>query len=223
MAKGIIYVMSTVVPGLIKLGKTGIDSFEQRMYQLERHGYSNVTGLQRKFAIEVEDYSEKEILLNDIFNKSKVPNTELFALDIDLVVQLLSSFEGIQIYPKEVSKEEVFDAATKERYLKSDWERIPDGVYYLRQMRKDFGEINASMRVENGVFIVEKDSICGPITKGVKWIPENRLNAPISANILQEDVICSSPSAAGWIVIGSSNNGWVVWKDKNGNSIDMYR
>ena len=45
MAKGIIYVMTTAVPGLIKIGKTGLDNFEQRMYQLERNGYSNVTAL----------------------------------------------------------------------------------------------------------------------------------------------------------------------------------
>ena len=76
MAKGIIYVMTTVVPGLIKIGKTGIENFESRMYQLERNGYFNVVGLKRKFAIEVEDYDEKEKLLDEIFAKAtcKVPN-----------------------------------------------------------------------------------------------------------------------------------------------------
>lgn len=49
--------MTTVVPGLIKIGKTGINNFESRMYHLERNGYSNVVGLKRNFAIEVEDYS----------------------------------------------------------------------------------------------------------------------------------------------------------------------
>ena len=37
MMRGIIYVMTTVVPGLIKIGKTGTDNFESRMYNLERH------------------------------------------------------------------------------------------------------------------------------------------------------------------------------------------
>ena len=97
MAKGIIYVMTTVVPGLIKIGKTGTDNFENRMYQLERNGYFNVVGLKRKFAIEVEDYDEKEKLLDEIFAKSNVQGSELFSLDVDLVVQLLSSFEGKQI------------------------------------------------------------------------------------------------------------------------------
>ncbi|MFQ8945140.1 GIY-YIG nuclease family protein [Veillonella rogosae] len=94
MAIGIIYIMSTVVPGLIKIGKTGIDNFERRMYNLERHGYNNVVGLKREFAIELDDYDEKEKLLDDIFSKSRVLNSELFALDLDLVIQLLSSFEG---------------------------------------------------------------------------------------------------------------------------------
>lgn len=113
---GIIYAMTTVVPGLIKIGKTGSDNFNQRMYNLERNGYFNVTGLSRHFAIEVEDYDEKERMLDDIFSRSRVPGSELFALDIDLVVQLLSSFEGRQVYPnpKIISKEESFDQASSE-------------------------------------------------------------------------------------------------------------
>lgn len=35
MAKGIIYLMITVVSGLIKIGKTGNDKFENRMRFLE--------------------------------------------------------------------------------------------------------------------------------------------------------------------------------------------
>jgi hypothetical protein len=152
VAKGIIYVMTTVVPGLVKLGKTGIDSFESRMYQLERNGYSNVAGLKRKFAIEVEDYDEKETLLDEIFSKRKVPNTELFALDVDLVIQLLSSFEGRQIYPEEKTKEEVFDEAVKEREIKSDTGFIPNGEYFLQRRVKGFGETRGKAIVQDGTF-----------------------------------------------------------------------
>ena len=60
MAKGIIYFMTTIVPGLIKIGKTGLNNFEQRMYNLEHNGYNQVVGLKRKFAIEVDDYDEKD-------------------------------------------------------------------------------------------------------------------------------------------------------------------
>lgn len=213
--------MTTVVPGLVKIGKTGTDNFESRMYTLERNGYSNVVGLQRRFAIEVDEYDDKERLIDDIFSKSRVPNTELFALDIDLVIQLLSSFEGKQVFPKTVSKEESFNEATKERLLKDDWDKIPDGTYYLSENRKGFGKVEAKMRVEEGAFIVLEGSTCAPTT--TDWIPEARRTAPIINNILQADVTCNSPSTAGWIALGKSTNGWVTWKDEEGNTLDNYR
>jgi len=222
MSKGIIYVMTTVVPGLIKIGKTGLDNFETRMYSLERNGYSNVVGLKRKFAIEVEDYDEKETLLSDIFSKSRVPNTELFALDIDLVIQLLSSFDGKQIYPETKTKEETFDEATKERRVKLDWGSIPNGEYYLSEYRNNFGNITATMKVLDGVFTVLKGSTCAPTEEEV-WLPESRRIAQIENNILMENVDCNSPSTAGWIPLGKSNNGWLVWKNKEGEPIDIYR
>ena len=221
MAKGVLYCMTTVVPGLIKIGKTTVENFESRMYQLERHGYSNVVGLKRHFAIEVQDYDEKEVLLDDIFSKSRVPNTELFALDIDLVVQLLSSLDGKQIYPQTETKEEVFQKATEQRSAKIDWEKIPDGKYSLSQNRKGFGKVTASMRVEGGLFIVEKGSICAPVT--ADWAPEARRGAIITDNILQEDVECNSPSTAAWIAMGKATNGWEVWENQNGQPIDIYR
>lgn len=223
MARGIIYVMTTVVPGLIKIGKTGTDNFESRMYQLERNGYFNVVGLKRKFAIEVEDYDAKEVLLDEIFSKSQVPNSELFALDADLVVQLLSSFEGIQIYPEpeKISKEKVFATATAEYQVKADWDRIPDGEYYYSQNVKGYGKVTAAMCVEDGTFIVKKGSICIPPKEG--WIPAALKTATIKNNILQDDVSTNSPSTAGWIILGHANNGWTMWKDKDGNFIDIYR
>ena len=221
MAKGIIYVMTTVVPGLIKIGKTGTDNFESRMYQLERNGYFNVVGLKRKFAIEVEDYDEKEKLLDEIFAKSNVQGSELFSLDADLVVQLLSSFEGKQVYPASMTKEEVFIAATEEHKIKEDWARIPDGIYHLSQTVKGFGKVNAKMIVSDGKISVEKGSVCAPARNG--WVPEARKNAIIKDNILVETADANSPSTAGWIVLGHSNNGWSVWKDANGQPIDIYR
>ena len=110
MSKGIIYLMSTVVDGLIKIGKT--NDFENRMRLLENNGYYNIVGLKRQFAIEVEDYDEKENLIHNIFNKSQIGDSELFSIDINLATQLLSAFEGKIIYPKE-SKEKIFTEATE--------------------------------------------------------------------------------------------------------------
>lgn len=114
MARGIIYITSTVVEGLIKIGKCQSDQYEHRMYGLEHNGYCNVVGLKRRFAIEVEDYDEKEKLLHTIFKKSQVADSELFSLDLDLAIQLLSAFEGKVIFPEKIDKEDIFDDATLE-------------------------------------------------------------------------------------------------------------
>ncbi len=54
MAKGIIYVMTTTVSGLVKIGKSGAKNYQERMRFLEANGYYNVAGLKRYFAIELE-------------------------------------------------------------------------------------------------------------------------------------------------------------------------
>lgn len=225
MAKGIIYVMTTVVSGLIKIGKTGSENFEQRMYNLEHNGYFNVVGLKRRYAIEVDNYNEKEAMLDEIFSKSRVPNSELFALDADLVVQLLSSFDGTQIYPKPEMelKKDVFEEATKEYKNIAGWEKVPDGEYQLSHNIKGFGNVTARMRVEDGSFVVLKGSVCCPIRQDEKRCPDVAKTAIVKDNILQEDVVCSSPSMAGWVVLNRSNNGWVEWKNSAGNPIDVYR
>ncbi len=98
MAKGIIYIMTTSVNGLIKIGKT--DNFKNRMQILEQNGYWNVSGLKRFYAVRVNDYDKKEKLIHTIFSKSQVANSELFALDKQIAKELLESFDGEQIYPE---------------------------------------------------------------------------------------------------------------------------
>ena len=198
MAKGIIYLMTTVVSGLIKIGKTRNDQFEKRMRVLESNGYANITGLKREFAIEVDGYDDKEIAKS-----------------------LLASLDGKQIYPKDKSKKEVFKESTEEIKLKSDVGFIPDGDYVLNRSIKGFGKVNGKATVKDGVFKVLKGSLCGKTGKG--YIPVIRRNAKIKDNILQEDIVCMTPSSAGWIVIGKPNNGWLEWKDLQGNSIEKYR
>ena len=187
------------------------------MYQLENNGYRNIAGLKRRFAIEVADYDEKESLLQDIFSKSNVPNTELFALDADLVVQLLASLDGEQIYPKTITKEESFDIAADERRMNAVTRyTVPAGIYYLRTRGGQ-----ASMRVEGKEFIVEQGSHCLPCEKD--WMPEARRTAVIEDGILRREVRCGSPTTAGWVVLGRSNNGWTEWKNAEGKPITVYR
>lgn len=107
--------MTTAVSGLVKIGQTGADVYQERMRNLESNGYYNVVGLKRVFAIELDDYKEKESLLHEIFSRQRIGESELFALDIELVKQLLLSFEGKVIYPKETNKEKDFDEVAKAR------------------------------------------------------------------------------------------------------------
>ena len=141
MAKGIIYLMSTLVDGLIKIGKT--DNFENRMRLLENNGYRNITGLKREFAIEVEDYDEKEKLLHSIFSKSRLGDTELFSVDIDLAKQLLSAFDGKIIYPQE-TRQEIFSNATdaveekEEAMLARNRHHFKDIVFFSSLTGKEY-------------------------------------------------------------------------------------
>lgn len=113
--KGIIYIMTTAVSGLVKIGKTGAKNYQERMRNLEANGYYNVAGLKRFFAIELEDYDDKESLLHDIFNKHRVGESELFALDQELIRQLLLSFKGKIVYPEDIDQEKEFDKVSKVR------------------------------------------------------------------------------------------------------------
>lgn len=49
---GIIYIMTTSVQGLVKIGKT--DDFKNRMNFLEQNGYWNVSGLHPFYAVRVK-------------------------------------------------------------------------------------------------------------------------------------------------------------------------
>lgn len=107
MPKGIIYITTTSVTGLIKIGKTQTSQFENRMSTLEQNGYWNVNGLKRFFAVEVDDYDEKEKLLHTVFSKSQVANSELFALDKNLAKDMLMSFDGKVVFPYGNKKEKL--------------------------------------------------------------------------------------------------------------------
>ena len=225
MAKGIIYIMTTVVPGLIKIGKTGSANYEQRMYQLEHNGYSNVTGLKRSFAIEVEEYEDKETLLHTIFEKSRVADTELFSLDVNLAKQLLTSFDGTVIYPKDESKREIFEeAADNSKSL-----LIPDGTYtFERKKKSDNKTVKATAIIRNGNWKILKGSVMGMHEDkgGAQKAKEVRKTMAIDENgVLLEDAdlgVCT-PTFAGNVVLNQANNGWEEWRTMGGQPINIYR
>lgn len=212
--------MSTAVEGLVKIGKTGTDNFEQRMSHLEGNGYRNVTGLVRRFAIELDNYDEKELLLHSLFSRSRVGNTELFSLDVNEVIQLLSSFEGSVVYPKE-KKSEVFEQATEA----IETSLLPDGEYVMIAKLKD-GRKNAraTMIVSSGSIRLKKGSAISDVFEcKTAGLIQSRSKMPVKDGYLMEDFMCSSPSMAATLVAGQNRNGWSYWKNSSGNVIDAYR
>ena len=224
MSKGIIYCMSTIVSGLVKIGRTGSDTFDQRMYHLEHNGYCNVVGLKREFAIEVEDYEDKELLIHHVFNNNRVGDTELFAIDLELAIQLLSSLDGTQIYPENKTKAEVFEQATNAR----DIECIPDGKYYYVNTPKRQGAVKKKYKATldkkgnvltllAGSDIVDRNNITVE-----KWSKAKK-NLKVENDKLMKDVKCESPSMAAALVSGTHLDGWECWKTEDGRKIDFFR
>ena len=225
MGKGIIYIMTSVLPGLIKIGKTGSDNYEKRMYNLEQNGYRNITGLKRAFAIEVEEYDEKEMLLHTIFEKSQVADTELFSLDVDIATQLLSSFEGKVIYPKNETKNDIFNEAIDN----SKSRLIPDGEYHLQRLKGSDGrDVKALAVIHQGRWILKEGSTLGVKEDVGVSGKAKAIRAQLTFNddgTLQEDFdlgVCT-PSLAGVVVMNAAINGWQYWKNSKGESLDIYK
>lgn len=220
MAKGIVYICSTAIPGLIKIGKTRTDEYENRMKTLEDNGYRNCTGLKREFAIEVEDFDNVEFILHRTFYAHRVGNTELFACNLDNIVKVLSSFNGRIVYPVDETKEEIVNKA-EDGAASSE---LPDGYYFFKPAHKDY---EGKMLVENGILTLLAGSKLGKMTEVAKnaspnWVLK-RHELGSEACVLSKDIICSSVSEAAYYVCGHGMNGWVAWKDKEGDSIQIYR
>ena len=223
--KGIIYIMSTAVNGLVKIGQTKTEQYNERMRFLESNGYRNVTGLKREYAIEVSEYKNKEKMLHEIFSKSRISDTELFALDKDIVLQLLSSFDGKVIFPVNENKEEIFENATENVESKL----IPNDTYYFEKQKKsDNRTVKVSAKVDNGKWTILKGSIIGinedkGVSQKAKMTREN-IKFNDQGKLLEDfELGQCTPSFAGAVIMNQSINGWTDWHDKNGNQLDIYR
>lgn len=80
-------------------------------------------------------------------------------------------------------------------------------------------------------YTVLKGSIIAPTSvPSLKWSEKRQkmINEytilESGSHVMTSDITFSSPSTAADFCIGSSNNGWLVWKDKEGNTLDsIYR
>lgn len=165
-------------------------------------------------------YEEKERLLDSLFSRSRVSNTELFSLNINEVIQLLSSFEGKIVYPAQENKARIFENATEvvETAL------IPDGTYTLDVKQKDNRRVHAEMIVKNGKLTVKKGANLGAVRNlTVESWKAARNDLQEKDGVSRKDFSATTPSMASAVVLGRSSNGWTTWKDTNNNHIDIYR
>ena len=81
------------------------------------------------------------------------------------------------------------------------------------------------MLVTNSIFILKKGSKIAPYKNYYTpaWISTRNDMKLDNEGILLEDVSCSSPSMAAALVVGQSANGWTSWRNKNNQTIDIYR
>jgi len=86
-------------------------------------------------------------------------------------------------------------------------------LFYLSRK----GKVIASGYYEDGKFVVFKGSVRHYVKVLPPWMNEQET--------LEEDMVFSSPSAAGSYCLDSNScNGWTDWKDANGNTLDsVYR
>ena len=226
MATGIIYLMTTAVSGVIKIGKTGVENYNERMRFLESNGYGNVSGLKREFALKIEQYDEIEKRIHEIFQKSRIGTTELFAVDKDIVKWLLTCFNGTVIYPEVENTEDLHQEAND----KCNTHLIPDGDYtFERYKQSEQKNVKATAKICNGCWTILKESILG-LTEdagvGMK-VREKRISmgGAMSEGKLLEDVELGdcTPSFAGQMVFYAACDGWTYWKNGEGETIDIYR
>jgi len=104
MSKGYVYIMTTAIDGLIKIGRSA-DWNKRCQADLESNGYKNATALQTYFVVKVDNQEEIESIMHDIFRESRVAKLELFALDKDRAKRVLSKM-GTQVYPEINVKEQ---------------------------------------------------------------------------------------------------------------------
>ena len=221
MARGIVYVAKSEIDGLIKIGRT--QNLKKRMHELDTAGYYRQR-CEIVFAIEVDEYEDKEDLLHSIFGKSQVGDTEFFAEDIELVKQTMLAFDGKKVYPEEGSQEDMFKEVTEVINVKNGV--IPEGLYYLdTKVQKTKERCSGILEVtKERKLILQKGAVLGALTQKtpMAWM-KVREGLKVEGNVLQEQLECSSPSMAAAIVCGHNKNGWMAWKNKDGKEIDIYR
>ena len=107
----------------------------------------------------------------------------------------------------------------------SDGEQVTDAaLLHLERTVKNIGKVEANGMQTTEGFVVLKGSRISPVDDDTipASIKERRAKANLDENnILQEDLLFSSPSYAAMFVIGKSANGLISWKTADGRTLKM--
>ena len=222
MAKGVIYVEKTLTKNLMKIGK--MESTAAMMFIRAIKDKSPDMPVCR-FAIEVDDYDEKEELLYNIFAASNVHGTYLYALETSYAVQLLAAFEGEQLYMKGHRKEKKYLEEYHDYRVISGSKygnkfMIPDGEYYLECEDDEHGIVRANMIVRGNNFIIRKGSSLLPGKKYRDTEPLRSRAVNVEGKHTLEDAVCRSHNEAASWIMGYYCSGRTLWKNQDGVTIE---
>lgn len=196
----------------------------------------------------IEKANKAKTLDVDNRNKGNLPKVNKFRkVDLDQYLEealFLLELIGVSVFQKQsaarakektvVIKQEVEPTETDipvpvsadtEQTADKQNEYLPEVFYYQQNQNDPSKSVSAEMTIKNGAYIVKAGSVLAP-TDNKGLIPVVRFQREkhrTPDRILESDVRFDSPSAAASFVSGSSNNGWIVWKDKDGHLLKEYR
>lgn len=122
---------------------------------------------------------------------------------------------------------QIDDSSNDDDETEDDYKLIPNGTYTLscKIKRENNKLFTAKLKVVDGNFILLKGSKICP-SEGARLrtsIINKRSEANIVDNVLQEDIVCNSPSYAASFVVGSARNGWRNWTTDEGKPINRFK
>ena len=166
----------------------------------------------------------------EFFNVHPAKALEIFKMiammQPDAVIDIYENGKVVESSDKVVAKKE--NPAKAEKTAREVNPDVVDNrLFYIKDSKS---KTNASMQVRDGKFVVLRGStICNAknihlrsdLSKVRAKFIEEHITIENGSYILKEDVIFDYASFSAVMVRGRSSNGWLEWKDKNGQTLDQ--
>lgn len=186
---------------------------------------TSIKDLENEIEKEIENLKKKQLkILNESNNIIEEKNIQIMEIKSSLYDEIESIYKDKGL---DFSEEDFKDVL---KLVKDNIKNVESNeviLYYKRKHKNLNYPIEATCLItDEGKYKVLKGSKKNP--KGEPYLTENikkkRLSAKIDRenNILLEDILFSSPSAAGCFVSGKSINGFIDWRLKDGRSLSEY-